>query len=145
MAKGSFKEWLKDREFKKSVVGKSPFTEAVSLLNDVVAGIQEEMPRKDVLVRLEPGFATNLGQQYRVTLTTANGGLDITLFRAYVATDGSRVSFDFYDENPTTVKADRDSVFNAVAQYMIRPATIANFQQIDEYLSHKKRKKAKVK
>lgn len=135
MAGKSFKEWLDEKKFSETLQAQTKFTDAIAAIDEIVQTIQSDVPHKDIIVTLLVGFPTNTGQQYIVALkTTGDRTPLIKLFRIYVALDGSTVTFDFYDEKPTVVEANRDAIFEAVGNFMLRPATIAQFQQLKDFL-----------
>jgi hypothetical protein len=140
MAK-AFAEWLVQREFKKSLKAQTTFSDLVKSLDEVVKGIHDNVPHKDITVSLEPGMTVNQGQQYRVMLSTKDGTFNVPLFRAYVALDGSKVYFDFYDEKQTVVPGKQDDIFDAVSSFLVRPTTVAQFQQLADHLDRKKKRK----
>lgn len=75
--------------------------------------------KKAVAVTVEPGCLVNAGQQLNVVIRIPSQQLADTLFRAYLAVDGT-VSFDFYGEDlvvcPTPEETER-----AVLDFVARP------------------------
>lgn len=75
--------------------------------------------RKTVTVTVEPGYLVNAGQQLNVVIRIPSQNVAETLFRAYLALDGT-VSFDFYGEN-LVVCASPEETEQAVLEFVARP------------------------
>ena len=75
--------------------------------------------KKAVTVTVEPGYLVNAGQQLNVTVRIPSQHVADTLFRAYLALDGT-VSFDFYGED-LVVCATPEETEKAVLDFVARP------------------------
>ena len=74
--------------------------------------------------RLVPGFATNLGQEWRVVMRAAGGGPEQVLLRAYIAPRGFPVQLDLYDEDLVEC-VDEDHLHQALLEFSRRETTAA--------------------
>ncbi len=102
---------------------KPGFREAYDTLRGIADGIRKTLSagkKKGVVVDLEPGYATNLGQQFRVRLRVPARGWDQNLFRAYIPPDGFPISLDLDGEQPVTCP-DAASLEQAVLDFLRKP------------------------
>lgn len=78
----------------------SGYDEAVAKLREMAEAIQDALG-EPFSVRLEPGYRTNLGQQFKIGVRLADPVFSDILFRAYVPPDGYPVTLDLLeDEHP---------------------------------------------
>lgn len=75
--------------------------------------------KKSVTVTVEPGYLVNSGQQLNVTIRIPGQHVADTLFRAYLATDGT-VNFDFYGEELVQCTTPQETE-QAVLAFLERP------------------------
>ncbi|HRF58614.1 MAG TPA: hypothetical protein PLH94_01715 [Fimbriimonadaceae bacterium] len=74
----------------------TPFQKALAAINRLREAIEQalQIASADALVRLEPGFQTQYGQQFRLVLTNQAQRFEHVLCRFYVPLEGTPVSLD---------------------------------------------------
>ncbi len=113
---------------------------ALTVLDEFCVGI-EEGTRKAVLCRLEPGFTTNQGQEYRIILRPKLSRYDRILIRAYIPVnglDGSDVILDLYDDESRKCKNEaslREELRNFLEEESTR-TTLALLSTMSNYEAH---------
>ncbi|MCX7043908.1 MAG: hypothetical protein NTX50_00285 [Candidatus Sumerlaeota bacterium] len=129
----AFKEWLKKSNFKEKVEENTPYDQIISALQQVADNLNDELSTHKIKAALESAFITDLGQQFKLILSLSESQYSVILFRAYVAADGTKVSFDFYDEDLTPCSSDEDDIYKAVNDFLMRPATLSQIKQLIDY------------
>lgn len=103
---------------------KPEFRKAYNALENVARGIRDTLrspgSQHNLDVELEPGYITNLGQQFRLRLSIPTRKWQDTLLRAYIPTDGFPVRLDLGEEEPVTC-ADQGEIERAVLGFLTRP------------------------
>ncbi len=100
MANGNGDTKDKVKEILKRPVAPPGHEQALQKLREIAAGIQESLGEPFV-VRLEPGYRVNLGQQFKLAIRLKDPEFSDFLFRAYVPPDGFPVTLDLFgDEHP---------------------------------------------
>ncbi len=102
------------------------YERAVGALQEVATAIGVATGQ-GVKVSLERGWATNLGDGYRVTAEQVGGAVTTTLFRAYVPPAGFPVSLDFAEEDPVSAP-DQESLVDLTAGFLQRPSVVATLR-----------------
>ena len=109
---------------------KPEFDQAYAELRGIAEGICAAVSKgkPGLEVTLEPGYTTNLGQQFRLRLAVPTRNWSETLLRAYLPSEGFPVNLDLGDETPVAC-ADKQALDDAVLRFMRKPE-IANRMSI---------------
>ena len=110
--------------------------QAYKALHDVAQGICEALSKDksaQLDVELEPGFMTNLGQQYRLRLRIPARKWEETLLRAYIPSGGFPVSLDLGDEQPEACD-DKSQLDESILRFMNRPEIAHRMSIISDLL-----------
>jgi len=92
------------------------YDNALEKLESVAQGIQEVLGDPFV-VRLEPGYRVDKGQQYKLAIRLDSPPFSDFLFRAYVPLDGFPVTLDLFgDKHPEC--ADADALERELVQFL---------------------------
>lgn len=97
MANGNGDTKDKVKEILKRPAAPSGYEEALQKLRDIAAGIQESLGEPFV-VRIEPGYRVNQGQQFKLAIRLKDPEYSDFLFRAYVPPAGFPVTLDLFGE-----------------------------------------------
>jgi hypothetical protein len=76
-----------------------PFGQVLDDFRALAARLQGLLAPGSIVVRVEPGYVTKLGQQLRVVVAIPSREFEDVLFRAYVPPGGFPVSLDFFGED----------------------------------------------
>jgi len=115
---------------------KPEFGQAYKALREIAEGIREALSKGaagQLDVVLEPGYVTNLGQQYRLRLGIPARKWEETLLRAYIPSEGFPIKLDLGDEEPVTC-GDRKQLDDAVLRFMKKPEVANRMSTVREML-----------
>ncbi len=99
-------------------------------LLDFASALQAQIG-DDLIVRVEPGFQTNAGQQFHLRLRIPAQGFEETLFRAYVPVEGYPVGLDFNAEDLVNA-ADAEQLRSLIGEFISRGTIRARLDLLRE-------------
>lgn len=117
--------------FQPGLTGPQPpqqYQEVMRVLNEFCAEVESATNGK-VSCATNPGFVTNLGQQWNVTAHSKAKDISHILFRAYVPPTGLPTRLDFYEEQMTECPS-ADDVKIALKQYAGNAVIIQTLQSL---------------
>lgn len=121
-----------ENEFLKTLQ-KKPLTKSKEASLQVIDGFCQSIrdyTEQKVECWREPGFATNFGQEWRVTIKPVTGTYQQVLFRAYIPLDAYPVEIDLYGGDMTTC-ANESTLRKALNRFL----GLQTVRETIEYLS----------
>lgn len=119
MAKSSFEKRLDD-VLKRPVPTADAYERGLATIKEAAASIERWFRAgKNVSVIVEPGYAVSAGQQLNVVIRIPSRSVRDTLFRAYLAIDGT-ISFDFFGEELVECRTPQEAE-QKVLDFLARP------------------------
>jgi len=115
---------------------KPEFDQAYKELREIAEGICEALSKgkpPGLEVRLEPGYATKLGQQFRLRLGVPARKWQETLLRAYIPVDGFPINLDLGEELPKPC-VNAQELQKAVLDFMNKPEVAGRMSVVRELL-----------
>lgn len=112
------------------------YDRAYRALRDIAEGIREFVDKSktgQLDVDLEPGYVTNLGQQFRLCLGIPTRKWGETLLRAYIPSDGFPVKLDLGDEESVSC-GNKQELDDAVLRFMKKPEITNRMSTVRELL-----------
>jgi len=119
MAKQPFQEIIKGALDADPTDDERKYDANYESLKQLAASIQQWFGKQPVSVLVEPGYQIDVGQQFNVVLQIPEKAIRDTLFRAYLAPDGT-VRFDFYGEDYVTC-SNADEMGKRVQEFLSQP------------------------
>jgi hypothetical protein len=95
---------------------------AIALLREMADAITQF--QQGVKCDVVPGFKTNMGQEYRVVISSSATGYEHTLLRAYLPLNGFPAKLDLYDFSMIDV-ADAPQLEAVLKDFLQKPETLA--------------------
>jgi hypothetical protein len=115
-----FRNAIRDRLKQPRTEG-DDFNRVLKVLKDTAEAIREtRFQQSHVVVRVEPGFSVNLGQQFKIVVSVPRQGFSDILFKAYIPTDGFPVTLDLFGQRDEQYN-DLTSLRKAILRFMERP------------------------
>lgn len=105
------------------------YQQVMGLLNEFCGDV-ERVTNGQLTCALVPGFVTNLGQEWRVTVHSVPKNIDHILFRVHVPVGGVPTWLDFYEEQlvECLTADDVQQRLQAFAQSPVATETIQTLQ-----------------
>ena len=102
---------------------KPEFRQTYEAIRKIADGIRNALSKGrpgKLEVALEPGYLTNMGQQFRLRLSIPARKWEETLLRAYIPVDGFPVKLDLGEEEPVPCR-DTAELEQAVLKVLKKP------------------------